>query len=322
MPKISAIIPVYNAEKYLKRCINSVFRQNFTDWELILINDGSTDNSDMLCDEFAKSDGRIKVVHKINGGVSSARQAGLEVASGEYVIHIDPDDWIEPNMFEALYSQAIKDMADIVICDYYSESSKGLKYHSQNQDSWNHIDIFKALFRNLHGATWNKLIKLGTIRKYNVTFPKGINLCEDVYFNAELVKNNIKISYLPKAFYHYDLCTNPNSIVRKPSRDAVESLIKFTTHFLPLWEEFGLYDVITKYKVWVKKYAFYSNAFSKNELKSIYNDINSKIRKYAIHNWYSDPSYMQIWLAMKFCRMVGNIYNKGIFGIRKIINRK
>lgn len=91
---ISIICPVYNAQKFIKKCLNSIVQQTFKDWELILVDDGSPDDSGVICDEYAATDERIKVIHKKNGGVSSARQSGLEAASGEYVIHVDPDDWI------------------------------------------------------------------------------------------------------------------------------------------------------------------------------------------------------------------------------------
>ena len=116
---VSIIVPVYKAEAYLHRCVDSILAQTFTNWELLLIDDGSPDRSGAICDEYASKDARIRVFHKENGGVSSARQKGQDEAQGEYTIHADPDDWVEPTMLEELYKKAKEDDADMVICDYY-----------------------------------------------------------------------------------------------------------------------------------------------------------------------------------------------------------
>ena len=108
-PKISIIVPVYKAENYIHRCIKSLLSQTFTDFEILLINDGSPDKSGEICDEYAKSDKRIRVFHKENGGVSSARQCGIDNARGEYTIHVDPDDWVDPRMLEELYLKAVEE---------------------------------------------------------------------------------------------------------------------------------------------------------------------------------------------------------------------
>ena len=119
IPSISVISPIYNMERLLSKCIDSILAQTFNDFELILIDDGSTDRSGVICDEYATRDSRIKVIHKKNEGVSIARQLGIDFAQGEYTIHIDPDDWVEPKMLEELYKKAKSEHADMVICDYY-----------------------------------------------------------------------------------------------------------------------------------------------------------------------------------------------------------
>ena len=118
-PKVSVIVPVYKAEKYLQRCVDSLLAQTFTDFELLLIDDGSPDRSGEICDEYAAADSRVRVFHKVNGGVSSARQCGMDNATGEYTIHADPDDWVEPIMLKELYVKAKEENADMVFCNYY-----------------------------------------------------------------------------------------------------------------------------------------------------------------------------------------------------------
>ena len=159
-PKISVIVPVYKAEEYLHRCVDSILAQSYTDFELILVNDGSPDNSGAICDEYAAKDNRIKVIHKENGGVASARQCGIDNATGEYTIHADPDDWVEPTMLEELYNKAVEENADMVICDFYLDTIKDCKYRSQKvSDETSQKVLEDLLFHRLHGSLWNKLIK-------------------------------------------------------------------------------------------------------------------------------------------------------------------
>ncbi|MGL6168239.1 MAG: glycosyltransferase family 2 protein, partial [Fusobacteriaceae bacterium] len=123
--KISVIIPVYNTEKYLRRCLESIINQSLKEIEIIIVNDGSPDGSSKIIDEFSQKDKRIKVINKKNGGISSARNVGLKKSLGEYVIHIDSDDWIEHNYFFEMYSKAKKDNLDIVISDIYWDWDNG-----------------------------------------------------------------------------------------------------------------------------------------------------------------------------------------------------
>lgn len=117
--KISIIVPIYNVEKYLSKCVDSILNQSFKDFELILVNDGSTDESGKICDAYSLKDKRIKVIHQSNKGVGSACNVGINCAIGEYIAFIDPDDYIHENMYEILYKASIKDEADIVICNFY-----------------------------------------------------------------------------------------------------------------------------------------------------------------------------------------------------------
>ena len=117
IPVISIIVAVYKAESCLRRCVDSLLAQTFQDYEILLVDDGSPDRSGEICDEYARKDNRVRVFHKENGGVASARQCGMNNARGEYVIHADPDDWVEPNMLEELYGKAKEENADMIICD-------------------------------------------------------------------------------------------------------------------------------------------------------------------------------------------------------------
>ena len=147
-PKVSVIIPIYKAEAYLKKCLDSLLVQTFKDFELLLIDDGSPDKSGEICDYYVKTDSRIRVFHKENGGVSSARQYGIDNAFGEYTIHVDPDDWVEPNMLEELYAKAKTNDADMLICDYYEDYIDKSIYIKQKPSSLNSDIVLKEHFKN------------------------------------------------------------------------------------------------------------------------------------------------------------------------------
>lgn len=213
-PQISIIVPVYNAEKYLHRCLDSILAQTFTDFELILVDDGSPDNSGKICDEYALKDSRIKVIHKENGGVALARQCGIDNAIGEFTIHVDPDDWVETNMLEELYQKACKEDADFVICNYFLDTQKDSNIISQRPTEENPKAILNdLLFHKLHGSLCNKLIKLSCYKNSNITFIENLNTSEDYLVCIKILKGEPKIAYLDKAFYHY--YQNPTSITHQ-----------------------------------------------------------------------------------------------------------
>lgn len=226
-PQISVIVPVYNVEKYLHRCINSILAQTFTDFELLLIDDGSKDNSGKICDEYAEKDKRIRVFHKENGGVASARQLGIEEARGEYSIHADGDDWVEPLMLEEMYNTIMQDKSDMLIADYFVDKDGTSTYIKQSIDSKDSLEILKAILKGeLMGSLWHKLIRHSLYKEYNANFIRGIDYCEDVLLLTQLLIRNIKVSFLHQSFYHYDM-SNINSITRCYSKNTYELRKKF-----------------------------------------------------------------------------------------------
>lgn len=181
--KIAIIVPIYNSEKYLSRCINSILIQTYKNLEIILVDDGSTDTSKKLCDNFAQKDNRIKVFHTKNGGVSSARNIGIKYiknTNAEFIIQLDSDDWIEPIMLEKMYKKAVSMNSDMVICDFISETNENKVYEKQNfkKNDCNSL-IEDIILGKIHGALWNKLIKAELYKKYNCLFSENISYCED-----------------------------------------------------------------------------------------------------------------------------------------------
>lgn len=242
--KISIIVPVYKAEKYLHNCLDSILAQTFADFEVLLIDDGSPDNSGEICDRYAQKDSRVRVFHKENGGVSSARQCGIDNAYGEYTIHADPDDWVEPTMLEELYEKAKMDDVDMLICDYYEDYTDKSIYIKQEPSSLETDIVLKEHFKKLHGSCCNKLIRSSCYERYNVSFPIDLTCNEDLYVCVSLLKHPIKVDYLPKAFYHYTQGVNANSLVKRKKTYEDRLLIK--NKFCELMNNHKYYNVCLK----------------------------------------------------------------------------
>ncbi|MBR2712095.1 MAG: glycosyltransferase family 2 protein [Bacilli bacterium] len=209
---ISIIIPVYNVEQYLKRCIDSVTSQTYKNIEILLIDDGSTDNSGQLCDDLSKTDNRIKVYHKKNGGLSSARNMGLKKIKGKYVYFLDSDDTIDLNCIEEMYNAAIANQCDIVITPYINIKDGKEKQYFKIMNS-KVMDIKAALKEMLLSnyfdvSACGKLYKINVVN--NIEFPIGM-LCEDNGTTYKFVMNTKKVYYLNKTFYKYYV--NSNSIM-------------------------------------------------------------------------------------------------------------
>ena len=264
MPAISIIVPVYNAEKYIHKCIDSILSQTFTDFELLLIDDGSLDNSGKICDEYANKDFRIKAFHKTNGGVSSARQYGTDNAAGEYIIHIDSDDWVETNMLKDLYEKAVADNADMVFCDYYIDyANKSIKV-KQAPSTLDNKTVLKELFEDLHGSCCNKLIKSAFYKNDCIRFPENMHMCEDLYVIVSILKHNMKIAYLPTAYYHYMQDNNQNSLTKtvNSSYEYDKFLLTEFTSLLSEWRDIR--------ELCRKKFSFQiiANAYNRKEFSS------------------------------------------------------
>lgn len=203
--KISIIVPIYNVANNLHRCIDNILSQTYMELEVVLVDDGSTDSSGSICDEYAKNDNRIKVIHKQNGGSASARNAGLSVAKGDYITFVDGDDWIESDGLEKMMLCAETTDADIVMSDFSIEQSDGScsvrKEGFCNPDA---IELIKALMIDkLHGSNCNKIYRRSLIVENNIHFIDGADYTEDLAFNIKILTLTNKIVYLPIAYYHY-----------------------------------------------------------------------------------------------------------------------
>ena len=212
-PKISIIIPIYNAEKYLHKCIDSILNQTLTDYEILLIDDGSTDNSGEICDNYAQKDNRIRVFHKTNEGISTTREFGVNIAIGNYIQFVDSDDWIESNMLEVMYNKTFN-APDIVACNFIQEyRDKSIKTFAIYP---NKEDFTRSVISNYWGVLWKLLIRRELFINHDIHFPLGIDGGEDYYVVSNLLIKCKNIEFVDFYPYHY-IRDNNQSFISTPS---------------------------------------------------------------------------------------------------------
>lgn len=235
-PLISVIIPVYNIEPYLEKCIDSVLNQTYTNLEIILVDDGSTDGSSQVCDKYMTRDKRIKVIHKKNGGLVSARKAGVKVAMGDYTTYVDGDDWIETSMYENMIGQ-IAD-ADAILCgvkrDYgdgcsleINKVEEGLYYGKCLEDKvWRRMIYAGTFFeRGIQPHVVNILSKTALLKRNQSEVPDGIGVGEDAACLYPLLLQCTKLKIISNCYYHYQMRSDSMmGIVHKDEMDSYKIL--------------------------------------------------------------------------------------------------
>ena len=247
MSTVSIIVPIYKVEDYIRECIDSILAQTYPDFELILVDDGSPDSCGRICDDYAKGDNRIKVVHKVNGGISSARNAGLEVAKGEWIMHVDGDDWIEPDMIESLIEAAQITGADMVFGDFmkYGPSAGYNKLPTWSSDKKKSMTNYIAYVMT---TIWGSIAKRSLYADHSLKSPEDISYCEDFHLIVRLCHFAKKVVNVHRPFYHYRY--RPTSIMSNMSRKteadeqwAYQDTIRF-------FKEQGVYEDYRKVMSW------------------------------------------------------------------------
>lgn len=225
MPAISIVVPIYNVEFYLSECLESILKQTFHDFELILVNDGSTDGSGLICEHYEIKDKRVKVIHQVNKGVSSARNKGINVSTGEYIAFVDPDDTVEPTMYEILYTEAKSDNLDLVVCPIKTfnlltntksvssvyEGKEGVLYQNDIKS-----EIIPSFLNNKTlslVSSVNKLYKASLFKLNNIRYEEHKSHSEDLSLNLKILPYVKKMVYVKKPLYNYYIRRN-NSLTQ------------------------------------------------------------------------------------------------------------
>ncbi|MGN1377607.1 MAG: glycosyltransferase [Dorea sp.] len=208
-PTVSIIVPVYNAENTVSRCIESILNQDYTDFELILVDDGSHDSSGMICDRFASEDSRIHVIHKQNTGVSDSRNIAIDQAKGTYLQFLDSDDWITPNATGLLVQSAQQYHCDMVISDFYRVVGDRVSHKGDIEDDCvlTREEFAEHMIENpadfYYGVLWNKLFKRSIIEEHHLRMDTSISWCEDFMFNLEYIRHANVFFALQVPIYYY-----------------------------------------------------------------------------------------------------------------------
>ena len=230
--KISIIIPVYNVEEYISPCIDSVLNQTYRNLEIILVDDGSTDSCPAICDEYAKRDDRIKVIHKSNGGLADARNAGLQIATGDYIGYVDSDDYIHQEMYERLLAACEKYQADVGICRFHIFSDEvGVLIDHREMKVYNNHEALTAYIDEsveelITPSAWSKLYKRECVE--GLQFPKG-KLCEDIVYTTKAFYHADKVVYLDQELYFYrnrpGSIMNDSTVLARRIREEIEQYL-------------------------------------------------------------------------------------------------
>ncbi len=254
MIKISVIIPIYNGVKYIKSCLESLQKQTLSEFEVILINDGSIDESGQLCNELAKSDKRIKVIHQKNLGVSNARNKGIDIAVGEYICFIDCDDYIESNYLNVLYNECVNNNVKMSVCSIQSikENGTSISIKEMKEGIYSSIEALKELFefRNLNGGPCGKLIHKSLFDN-NLYFP-DLKVYEDLIFSYKAIYKSGNIIFTSKCKYSYlhrEGIGAMAKFIKEPSTDVIEAaynILDFVKNEVPdIWDT-SFYGVISQ----------------------------------------------------------------------------
>lgn len=315
MPKISIIVPIYNVEKYIDRCLKSIQNQTLKDIEVILVDDGSKDNSISIAKQYLE-DKRFKLYHKDNGGLSSARNYGMNYATGDYLAFIDSDDYIEYDMYEKMYLLAVNNKSDVVECDFIWE------YPNDSIVDKTRVNIDNML-TDVRVVAWNKIYRKKLIDKIGVEFTNGVRY-EDIDWCYKILPYISRFSSLKEAKYHY---IQRESSIANTQNEKVRDIFIVLQNIIDFYKDRDIYD---KYKEELE-YLFIRIILGSSFIRIIEID-DKKLRKIILlENWNFLNDHFPNWKKNKIMRKrwmkdKNNLYNRFInkplyFLSAKIMNR-
>ena len=314
---LSIVVPIYNVEKYLEKCIESILNQSFIDFEIILVDDGSTDKSGIICDEYSKKDSRIKVIHKENKGVSSARNTGINEAIGKYVAFVDPDDTIHFKKYEIMLNECLKNDLDMVVCQIKTINTK--LNIEKISNVWNIVNckidkdnIEKRLIPDIltkgqfsMASSVNKVYKMQMIIESNIRFDEKRNHGEDSRFNWLLLQKISSIEFIDKPLYEYYI-RDRVSLTRIFNKDRYNEILDNRNFGLNLCKKYNILNIDEYNQTYINNTINFIQELIKSDLVSLEkkhifkNVIDSKELKSEIVK-YKEPSiyYYMLKLAMR-----------------------
>lgn len=259
---ISVIVPIFNVEMYLHQCVDSIVAQSYTNLEIILVDDGSTDNSASICDEYAVKDKRVRVIHKPNEGLVRARKDGLMIAGGDFIAYVDGDDWIEPSMIKRLYDTMVEEKVDLTMCGRYEDTGDVHKpvYHGIQEGRYDKQALIRKVYPNMivNGAffewglfpgVWDKLFKREKLEKFQMIVEDCVTMGEDAVCTYPCLLNADSIYVIHECLYHYRQ-TRLSMVKRKEDKDTQRKRFRVLYNSgLKIFERYkDIYDLREQWK--------------------------------------------------------------------------
>ncbi len=315
LPEISVIVPVYKVEPYLRRCVDSILAQTFTDFELILVDDGSPDNCPAICDEYAEKDDRVHVIHQENGGLSAARNAGMEIACGKYYLFCDSDDYVSPCWCETLYKQIEKTPDAWIYCDIVRvDDGDPIKETSTMEICAKYTDYYTAFRQGLSGYSVNKIYSSEVLKCENIRFDEQQLFAEDIDFTLKYLSCCKSCIYLPVALYFY--LQRQGSLLHAYVPDWFSKHLSPFYHRIPFIREehlpeycdTWLYQFLTFFPIvfdkrnpapWFKKIAYNQRMLSSKEFQFCLRHASGKNENPIIIKILKTKCYLLYWLFDK-----------------------
>lgn len=307
MPKVSIIVPVYNTEKYLHRCIDSILRQTLTDIEVILVDDGSFDSSGKICEEYARKDSRIQVIHQKNAGAAVARNTGLDIASGDYIAFVDSDDYIEHNMYQSMMQVANQYDCDVVLCDCVKEHGNQTEIYTHDiraghyterqleEEYYSHLLMMEDVEYPATISNWLLLWK-STLNVPEMRYKPGIRYSEDLLFGAQLMLQAKSFYYMKgETYYHYVM--NPLSASHTFAVDKWDDYKKLYEEIKNVFERCRRFDFSYQIDLCLLFFLF-------NTIGEIYKtDFSIGEKKAEIKSILMTPSVIRMFKRLRVTRL-------------------
>lgn len=314
-PKISIIVPIYNMEQYLERCVDSILSQTYKDFEIILVDDGSTDNSGIICDDYAEKDQRIKVIHKKNGGISSARNAGIKLSKGQWLLFIDSDDCVKPDYVMSFFTPFPPQSKHIIIQGQTVIAQDKTYLYKINEKTYDKEDIPLAIAEQevfLHGSTYSKIYEARIVKEHQILFNESLYGMEDLLFNFEYFKYMDGMSFKSDVGYCYYECNNGLHTKYQALNSEILLYDEYVAKSKPFWYYNGR-ETRTKTHIFfmmarVIKTACDCYPYSKDTLNMLRNHFENDVKLYGLNE--RDCSFrIRFYVVALFSKSYRALYN-------------